>query len=61
MPELKSFKVTVHQVKKTEPILPASIDDAIVYIDNEKSLANMISDLKNVQELAIDTEVNLTK
>lgn len=62
MPELKSFKIPERQLQKAEPISPPdiSIEDSITPVDTEESLANMIAELKNVKEMAIDTEVRKT-
>lgn len=58
--ELNMFRVPSCQLMNAKPIPPSDINnyDNIVMVDDEKSLANMIADLKNVNELAVDSEVN---
>lgn len=56
MPELNSFEVPLRQLKQVEPILYANIDE-IIYVDDEDSLSNMITDLKEAKEIAIDSQV----
>ena len=58
MHELNSFQVPPEQLEKIEPVLPVDIHSAVTYVDNRKSLANMMADLNGVRELAIDSEVN---
>ena len=60
--ELNAFRVPSHQLRKSKPI-PASNRssfDSIMLVDDDESLASMISDLENVNEIAIDSEVNGT-
>ena len=54
------FRVPACQLKKARPIPPSAIDDddTITVVDDEKSLANMIADLRSASELALDSEVN---
>lgn len=56
MPELNSFEVPLRQLKQVEPIPYANIDE-IIYVDDEDSLSNMITDLKEAKEIAIDSQV----
>lgn len=53
----KSFEVPKRQLMKKRPIPSASINTKIGYIDTESSLARMVADLTNADELAVDSEV----
>lgn len=59
MHELNGFEVPQCQLDKVEPILPNKLDSSCpVYVDSEAALANMVKNLKNERELAVDLEVS---
>ena len=59
MLELNLFKIPSRQVMEADPIPPSniSIHDAITLVDDKNSLADMITDLSTVTEIAVDSEV----
>lgn len=56
--ELEEFKVPDEHLKISKPVKPASLEDTkFVEVFTEEQLNLMISDLENVNELAVDLEV----
>lgn len=57
--ELEEFKVPVEHLKVSKPVKPASLEDTkFVEVNTEEQLNLMVSDLENVNELAIDLEAH---
>lgn len=56
--EIDELKIPEEHLKVSKAIMPASLEDTkFVEVYTEAQFSSMVSDLKNVKEVAIDLEV----